>query len=35
MSEKKYPSDLSDAEWEILAPLIPEAKTGDIREPRR
>jgi transposase len=28
MSEKKYPSDLSDAEWEILAPLIPEAKTG-------
>jgi putative transposase len=28
MSGKKYPSDLSEAEWEILAPLIPVAKTG-------
>ena len=28
MSQKKYPSDLSDAEWEILAPLIPPAKKG-------
>jgi transposase len=23
-----YPSDLSDAEWELLAPLIPPAKRG-------
>ena len=23
-----YPSDLSDREWEILAPLIPPAKPG-------
>jgi putative transposase len=23
-----YPSDLSDGEWEILAPLIPPAKPG-------
>jgi transposase len=23
-----YPSDLSDHEWEILAPLIPPAKPG-------
>jgi putative transposase len=23
-----YPSDLSDQEWEILAPLIPPAKPG-------
>jgi putative transposase len=23
-----YPSDLSDREWEILAPLIPSAKSG-------
>nr|ADN14557.1 Transposase and inactivated derivatives-like protein [Gloeothece verrucosa PCC 7822]ADN15686.1 Transposase and inactivated derivatives-like protein [Gloeothece verrucosa PCC 7822]ADN16585.1 Transposase and inactivated derivatives-like protein [Gloeothece verrucosa PCC 7822]ADN16607.1 Transposase and inactivated derivatives-like protein [Gloeothece verrucosa PCC 7822]ADN18401.1 Transposase and inactivated derivatives-like protein [Gloeothece verrucosa PCC 7822] len=33
-----YPSDLSDAEWELLAPLIPAAKSGghprttDIRQ---
>ena len=25
---KPYPSDLSDAEWEILKPLIPAAKRG-------
>jgi len=25
---RPYPSDLSDAEWQILAPLIPLAKTG-------
>lgn len=24
-----YPSDLSDAEWDLLAPLIPPAKPGD------
>ena len=23
-----YPSDLTDAEWEILAPLVPAAKPG-------
>jgi putative transposase len=23
-----YPSDLSDREWEIFAPLIPPAKPG-------
>jgi transposase len=23
-SRKPYPSDLSDAQWEVLAPLIPE-----------
>jgi putative transposase len=26
-----YPSDLSDCEWEILAPLIPAAKPGGRR----
>ncbi len=34
----RYPSDLSDAEWVLLAPLIPQAKRGgrprdvDMRE---
>ena len=28
MTRKKYPTDLSDAEWEIIAPLIPPAKPG-------
>lgn len=28
MSTKPYATDLSDAEWEILAPLIPDAKPG-------
>lgn len=40
MSEqrKAYPSDLNDAEWQCVAPLIPPAKTGgrprttDMRE---
>ena len=27
-SPRSYPSDLSDAEWAILAPLIPPAKPG-------
>ena len=27
-----YPSDLSDAQWELLAPLFPEAKTGAPRK---
>jgi transposase len=34
----RYPSDLTDAEWRLVAPLIPPAKTGgrprdvDVRE---
>ena len=38
MSRHSYPSDLTDAEWAILEPLIPPAKPGgrkrsvDIRE---
>ena len=38
MARKAYSTDLSDLEWEILAPLIPPAKSGghprttDMRE---
>ncbi len=38
MRRNPYPSDLTDAQWEELAPLIPEAKPGgrprhvDMRE---
>ncbi len=38
MRQKPYPSDLSDAEWKQLEPLIPPAKNGgrkrssDMRE---
>ena len=28
MDRKPYPSDLTDAEWAILEPLIPVAKSG-------
>ena len=28
MSRKPYPSDLTDAEWSLLEPLIPPAKPG-------
>jgi len=28
MARAAYPSDLTDAEWIILEPLIPPAKTG-------
>src|SRR5450756_339232 len=28
MSRKPYPSDLTDAQWSILEPLIPPAKPG-------
>lgn len=28
MKRKRYTSDLSDAEWRLLEPLIPAAKTG-------
>jgi transposase len=37
-SKLRYPSDLTDAEWELVGPLIPPAKRGgnkrtvDIRE---
>ena len=27
-SDERFPSDLMDAEWERLAPLIPDAKPG-------
>ena len=29
MQRKLYPSDLTNKQWAILAPLIPVAKTGD------
>ena len=38
MTRRAYPSDLSDAEWQVIAPLIPPAKPGgrprevDMRE---
>ena len=37
MQRVNYPSDLSDAEWALLAPLLPPAPTGrprtrDLRE---
>jgi hypothetical protein len=28
MRRRDYPSDLTDAEWKILEPLIPPAKEG-------
>lgn len=28
MSQKRYPTDLSDKEWALLEPLLPPAKTG-------
>lgn len=28
MTEKMYPSDLSDAQWKAIQPLIPAAKSG-------
>lgn len=33
LARKPYPSDLSDAQWEILAPFIPEPGTVSPREP--
>ena len=27
-SQLRYPSDLSDAEWALIKPLIPPAKRG-------
>lgn len=38
LTRRPYPTDLSDAEWAILEPLLPEAKPGgrprstDLRE---
>ena len=38
MPRRPYPSDLTDAQWHVLAPLIPAAKPGgrprsaDVRE---
>jgi len=38
MNRTMYPSDLSDAQWEVIAPLVPPAKPGgrprsvDMRE---
>ena len=28
MGSVEYPSDVTDLQWEIIAPLIPEAKSG-------
>src|SRR5919202_1982477 len=28
MERQAYPSDLTDAQWRLIAPLIPEAKPG-------
>jgi len=28
MPRRRYPSDLSDAEWAVLAPLVPAPKPG-------
>jgi putative transposase len=28
LTRRPYPTDLSDDEWEILRPLVPEAKPG-------
>jgi putative transposase len=38
MNRKPYPTDLTDAQWELISPLIPPAKPGgrrrsvDVRE---
>ena len=34
MSRKPYPSDLTDAQWEELAPLLPPDTKGARPEPR-
>jgi transposase len=31
LTRKPYPSDLTDAQWEILAPLIPEPSAQSTR----
>ena len=38
MARKRYPTDLTDAQWRVLKPLVPAAKPGgrprevDMRE---
>lgn len=33
LARKPYPSDVTDTQWEILAPLIPEPGAWSPREP--
>jgi putative transposase len=33
LTRKRYPSDLTDAQWDCLAPLIPEPGPQSPREP--
>lgn len=33
LARTPYPSDVTDAQWEILAPLIPEPSAYSPREP--
>jgi transposase len=33
MTRKAYPSDVTDTEWQIIEPLLPEAQ--DIGRPRQ
>jgi transposase len=33
LARKPYPSDVTDAQWEILAPFIPEPAADSPREP--
>ncbi len=33
LARKPYPSDVTDAQWEILAPFIPEPSAYSPREP--
>jgi transposase len=28
MPRRRYPTDLTDAQWAVLAPLVPDAKSG-------
>jgi transposase len=37
ITRKRYPSDLTDAQWELLAPLVPEPSPNATQEviPRR
>jgi transposase len=34
-ARKKYPSDLTDEQWAIVAPLLPPAKSGPRGGPPR
>jgi len=31
---KMYPSDLTDAQWNLIAPLLPPARTDNLGRPR-